>query len=301
MDNSGNALLLRDCIRVLLLVSMWSLSSAKADVANGDFEQIRDGLAVGWGGLWTRQKGAGSLIFDKEVRHGGNFSARIEHTGREDWSLNSAKRLDVTTGDILDLSCWVKVNGDGNVIPCVAAYDAAGKVRDWMLGQRTVDKTQDWVQVRSKFVIGKNVSSIIPRVIGNGPAIVWVDDYALVHIGNIGQLRGKEAQKKLSVSNKMLTLTVDTFDGSFSVTDKRTGGVWQQRPFQDDKAVLEAAVGNGIEMTVLDGTSETCSISCTARRRCSCSIDKVGTRTRNVLPRVIRRFVRLSGRWAMRR
>ena len=255
MDNPGNALLSRGHIRVLLLISLLTISSTKADVANGGFEQIRDGLAVGWGELWTRQEGAGGLVFDKVVRHGGNFSARIEHTGREDWSLNSVKRLDVMAADILELSCWVKVSGDGNVIPCAAAYDAGGKVRDWMLGQRTVGKTQGWVQVRSKFVIPKNVSSIIPRVIGTGPAIVWVDDYALVRIGNIGQLRGKEAQKKLSVSNRMLTLTVDTFDGSFSVNDKRTGRVWQQKPFRDDKAVLTAAVGNGIEMTVLDGTS----------------------------------------------
>ncbi len=255
MDNSRNALLLRDCIRVLLLVSMSSISSAKGDVANGGFEQVRDGLAVGWGGLWTRQKGAGSLVFDKEVRHGGSLAARIEHTGREDWSLNSDKPLDVTAGDIFELSCWVRVSGEGNVIPCVVAYDAGGKVRDWMLGQRTVGATQDWVQIRSKFVIPKNVSSIIPRVVGNGPATVWVDDYALVRIGNIEQLRGKGGRKKLSLSNRMLTLTVDPSDGSFSVTDKRTGKVWRQRPFRDDKAVLKAAAGNGIQMTVLDATS----------------------------------------------
>ncbi|MCD6393121.1 MAG: hypothetical protein J7M40_06400, partial [Planctomycetes bacterium] len=255
MDNSGNVLLSRGCIRVLLLVLMLSISSVKAEIVNGGFEQVRDGLAVGWGGLWTRQKGAGSLVFDKEVRHGGSLAARIEHTGKEDWSLNSTKRLDVTAGDIFELSCWVRVSGNGNVIPCVVSYDGASGVRDWMLGQRIVGATQDWVRVRSKFVIGKNISSIMPRVTGNGPATVWVDDYTLVRIGNIGQLRGKKAQKKLSVSNKMLTLTVNPSDGSFSVTDKRTGRVWRQRPFRDDKVVLKAAVGNGIEMTVLDATS----------------------------------------------
>ncbi len=255
MDNSRNVLLLRNCFRVFLLVLMLSISSAKAGIANGGFEHLRDGLAVGWGGLWTRQQGAGSLVFDKEVRHGGSLAARIEHTGREDWSLNSDKRLDVEAADIFELSCWVRVRGDGNVIPCVVAYDGAGKVRDWMLGQRTVGATQDWVQVRSKFVIPKNVSSIIPRVIGTGPATVWVDDYALVRIGNIAQLRGKGGRKKLSLSNKILTLTVDPSDGNFSVTDKRTGRVWRQKPFRDDKVVLEAAVGNGIEMTVLDATS----------------------------------------------
>ena len=86
-----------------VIVSVGSASGAGDNlVANGGFEEVDGSAALGWGGLWTREAGAGRLVFDRKVCYGGEFSARIEHSGRGDWSLNSDKRLGVRAGDILE-------------------------------------------------------------------------------------------------------------------------------------------------------------------------------------------------------
>ncbi|MGC8642267.1 MAG: hypothetical protein ACP5XB_20585, partial [Isosphaeraceae bacterium] len=62
---------------------------------NGDFER---GLA-GWSPFWSRQSGAGSATVEKELVHQGKSSVRIDHRGKEDWSLAAAKSLPVHPGE----------------------------------------------------------------------------------------------------------------------------------------------------------------------------------------------------------
>ena len=93
-------------------------------VPNGGFEE---GLS-GWGGLWTREPGAGEVVLDSSIRHGGDRSARVEHTGQRDWSFDPDVRVSVQPGDIFELSAWVKIEGKGRATICVVTYDAKGAV-----------------------------------------------------------------------------------------------------------------------------------------------------------------------------
>ena len=53
-------------------------------VANGGFEEAKQGRASGWTELWTRKPGCGEVTLDREVSRSGSYSARIEHRGAED-------------------------------------------------------------------------------------------------------------------------------------------------------------------------------------------------------------------------
>ncbi len=57
------------------------------------------------------------------------------------------------------------------------------------------------------------------------------------------------APEKLSISNGIISVTLNTGDATLSVTDKRTGQIWRQKSLTRGKVVKSQKVANGIEMT----------------------------------------------------
>lgn len=248
-------------VKLFFLLTVLSVISSagvagQSLVSNGGFEFEKDGRPDGWLALWMRDEGTGELAFDGEVRHERRYSIRVEHSGDKDWCVNFDRRVEVSVGDILELTCWIKIEGGGSVTPCVAAYDADGKAKDWSFGGRTVSGTQAWREVRSKFVVDEGTVTIVPRVIGNEAATVWVDDYALVKTGNVGDLRSGSLASELSVGNGLVVVNFSTEDGTLSVKDRRSGREWLQKPFANDKVVLDARkLGSTITAMLLDAAS----------------------------------------------
>jgi len=238
-----------------MLLCCWCEGAWANLVANGSFEQVEQGRASGWAQLWTRDPGQGEAALDKEVRHSGNYSVRIEHRGAQDWSLSSEKRLDVKSGDLFTIQGWVKTKGTGSTTIGVIAYDADGKAVDWVLGGRSAADVSEWRLLRSRFVIPRNVATIHPRLIGYCPSTVWLDDFSLVKQGNITEMRSKDTPQSLTIGNAAISLTVNTADASLSVTDKRTGHIWRQQPSGEGAILRIARIGDSIEMTLLDGSS----------------------------------------------
>jgi len=224
-------------------------------VANGGFEKVSQSFPEGWTQLWTREAGKGQAFLDNKVRHSGKNSVRIEHRGEQDWSFTCERRLEVKSGDLFTIQGWVKTEGTGSTTIGVIAYDKAGKAVDWVLGGRTASGAGQWRLLQSRFVVPRNVTAIHPRLIGNGPATVWLDDFSLEKEGNIAQMRSKGAGQNLTIENAAISLTVNGADASLSAADKRTGQIWRQR--SSDKAVIVAAekLDNVIRMTLLDGPS----------------------------------------------
>src|SRR5208283_6218688 len=101
-----------------------TLVSSAGVITNGGFES---GLA-GWRPLWTRDAKVGSLILDSSTAHSGKYSARINHRGENDWSLEPALRVPVQAGDVFELEAWLKLESRGaSVTLCVSTHDAQGK------------------------------------------------------------------------------------------------------------------------------------------------------------------------------
>jgi hypothetical protein len=232
-------LLFSGCLVACLITS--TMQAAPSLVPNGGFEE---GTAH-WRQLWTRIPGAGTAALDREVVHSGQQSLHIEHHGEQDWSLEPAGRLPVRAGDLFEMEVWLKVQGSGSATLGAATFNEKGQALQWDFGGRTVRARPDWYRVSTRFVVPAAAVVIQPRLIGSGPATLWVDDFAVVRRTNVTETRRPNLPAEMVVSNALLTVTVSTSDGTFSVRDSRTSQLWTQPATPAEVAVTDASMANG--------------------------------------------------------
>jgi hypothetical protein len=221
-------------------------------IVNGGLEHEWEG----WDALWTREPGAGTATLDRAAR-GDGPAARIEHRGAQDWSLAQGRSLAVAPGEIFELSAWLRVEGAGDATLGVITRDSAGKALDWAHGGRTVRATKDGQVVRTRFVIPPDTTTILPRLIGHGPATVWLDNVSLVRQGSLDSLRAANLPAEVAIENDLLRVAVRTADATFSVLDRRSGRTWTQQPGGAVLIVTSAqtVAGAGIDLRLLDPSS----------------------------------------------
>lgn len=217
-------------------------------VVNGDLEQ---GTA-GWHAFWSRDN-AGKAELDHASPHGGKQSIRIEHSGKNDWSLAQQKWLAVEPGQIYELSGWIRGQGEGQANWGVVLRGENEKVIDWIFGGRDVRPGGQWKPLRSRFVIPPGATAIQVRLTGHGPATVWFDDGAIVRSGTIDSLR-KPLPESLEITSEVLRLTFHPRLGTFDVQDAR-GGRWRQRPGGAMIVTKAEKAGDRIDMELLDPAS----------------------------------------------
>jgi len=251
-----------NCVTTFLL--LFGLSAAfgapfasagqEGTIINGGFES---GLE-GWRPLWTREAKAGTLAVDRQTSHSGKSSARIEHHGENDWSLEPAQRVAVQPGEVFEMEAWVKLAGDGggSTTVCVATYDPQGHAIDWSYGARSLRTANDWRRLQSRFVVPEGVTAIQPRLIGHGPATVWLDDYSLEKESRLNLTRRSNLPATLAISNRVLVVMLNTSNATLAVLDQRTNQRAEQRPLRKDIFLMDAsATGGEIHLTALHTAS----------------------------------------------
>jgi hypothetical protein len=213
-------------------------------VSNGGFEA---GLS-GWRPLWSRDAGAGRVVVDREVFHGGHAAARIEHQGTNDWSFEPDARVPVQPGDILELEAWVRLEGPDSATLCASTWSGDGRNLSWSSGERSLEGAHPWTRLRSRFVVPAGVAQVQPRLIGYGQATVWVDDFALVMLPGLDRLKAADLPQQLTLTNGALELVLRTSDATLSVRDRRTGRTWRQEAGQPEVVLTQArAQGERLE------------------------------------------------------
>ena len=242
---------LNQMVRILLLLLSLTVSGvAQTSIQIPDFEE---GLP-GWK-LWTRESGKGTLSLDAKGKHDGKNSARIDYQGEKDWSLEPAGRTNVVTGDIFELSGWVKliVPDRANLILCVSTWDSQGRVQSWDFGARSASESCDWAQLKSRFIIPPGVAQIQVRVMGDGTAQAWISGISLVKEESLADRRRKDLPASFTVENPTLTVTLNSADATLSVFDKRTKQTYAQKAALAPARLLDASVtGSRIDFTLLD-------------------------------------------------
>jgi len=217
-------------------------AAGAATITNGGFES---GLS-GWRS-WTREQEMGTLALDSAVFHSGHASARWEHRGQRDWSLEPLQRLDTQPGDVWELEVWLKGQGAGTVTLCVSSWDARKQPVEWSLGASTARPRSDWQKLRSRFVVPQGVTQIQPRLIGDGQVAIWVDDYSITKQFNVQSRRG-DFPAELSLGQTgpggRLTLRLNTAEGTMSVFDRAAGRTWRQRALSPEVIVTKASQKN---------------------------------------------------------
>jgi hypothetical protein len=210
--------------------------------------------------IWTRQPGAAKVAPDDNVPHDGRPSTRIEHTGANDWSLQPVSygsgqpaRFDVTEGDLLEVSAWIKSAGRGDAAVSVVTYNGRNEVVEWLFGARTTGATEGWVHLQARMVIPAGVATIMPRLTGNGPATVWMEGFALAQKGNVAAL-GTNLSAPLTLENDALSVSVDPRSAALSVVDRRTKQTWSQEVLGRDLVVVGGQATGKLtaEVTLLD-------------------------------------------------
>ncbi len=225
-------------------------------VDNGGFERVKGNRAAGWTDAWARAAGTARLAIDAEQAAAGERCARIEHRGREDWSFASETPVPIEAGDIIELEAKVKVDGEGTATLCAIDYGKGNRALNWTAGAATTSATRGWRTLKSRLVVAEETRRIVPRMIGYGPATVWIDAFAVRRVGNIAEMRGGKLPEELSVSNAALSVVLLTADGALRVTDRRTGQVWRQRAGRQQLVLAKAGVsGKTINLTWLHVTS----------------------------------------------
>lgn len=216
---------------------------------NGGFEK---GLA-GWHDVWARKNGAAAAAVVSDDSAEGTRSVRIEHTGREDWSLGHGTRVAVKPGDIFELTARVRAAGEGRVTLCVVTIGAEKKTADWSFGAASASRTDGWRTLRSRFVVPPGIATVWPRLIGRGPATIHADAVTLVRAGTLDDLRAADLPATVTAENEHLAVTFHTADPAFAFTDRRAKQTWQQRPRGGPIIALGAQkTAGGLDLRLLD-------------------------------------------------
>jgi len=231
---------------VLLLLGVTARGVYAADVPDA---------LPGWAPLWTRDAGSATAALDAAAAHEPGPCVRVQHTGNKDWSLAAPDRVAVQAGDILELSAWVKVEGAGSAEISVVTSDANDKVVEWIYGMKIAHAGEGWRQRQARIVVPAGVTNVLPRLTGDGTATIWVQGFAMKKAGNVSALRPANLPATLNISNKAITVTLHTADGTLDVLDQRTGRTWHQSADNADAVVTAARAGDALDIDLLQAST----------------------------------------------
>ncbi len=221
-------------------------------ILNGDFKNGTDK----WNTPWARDSSTVKAILDTAGRQDGAQSLRIEHSGQRDWSLGHSLELNVQPGEIFELAAWIRVMGTGNATLGVVTRDATGKTMNWVHGARTAHDTKGWVLLRSIFIVPPGTSTVWPRLIGNGPATVWCDEFTFARQGTLESLRMQGLPDSITIRNKIIEVTFRTATATFEVKDFRVSRDWKSRMDESPLIVSEAKCdGVTMDLKLIDASS----------------------------------------------
>jgi hypothetical protein len=207
----------------------------------GDFES---GLS-GWKPLWTRVPDAGAMAIEKNNAHHGKASLRLEHRAAEDWSLESAWPIAVKAGEVYNYAGSMRLAGSGRAEISVILRDHSGQVIDWTYAGRSTGATDGWKDLRTRFMIPPDATTMTPRVVGHGPAVVHVDDLILTREKGTVDWRTKSFPSLLEVTNDSLQVSFHTKTGAIGVLDLQTGRKWSQKSAGASLLVKDAEKTSG--------------------------------------------------------
>jgi hypothetical protein len=216
------------------------LSLIGAEFTNGGFEHGLDGWR-----LWSRDYKAATIGIENSTGPSSGHMARVEHSGSRDWSLEPASDLVTREGELYEIEARVRRSGEGAVTLCVSTWVADKQVGEWSYASRSAAPGDSWQLLRTRVVVPEGVVRVQPRIIGDGPATVWVDDFIVKKLPDLWPNRRQDLRGMLTVTNGMLALELNTTNALITVTDSRSHRAWEQRICTRGTRVLDATNANG--------------------------------------------------------
>ncbi|MBQ3349880.1 MAG: hypothetical protein IJG38_05730 [Thermoguttaceae bacterium] len=211
--------------RITLLLTIMTALLVCKTVFSDNSNDPPDSWTMGKASCWGRNKDSVTLSESPSEIQNGSPVRRVDYTGVNDWAVTPmSKPIPVQAGEVWEISCDVKVKGDGRAQIGVVAYDNS-EVVHWNYGEKTISDSDGWKRLTSRFVIERNVTSIQPRLTGVGSSSVWFANYTAKRID---RLELPTEDKILTIENAAIRGEFHTLNGALDVTDKRSGLVWRQ-------------------------------------------------------------------------
>ena len=241
---------------MLPAMALLACLAAPANLApNGGLEQLTDGWFSDWSRGWAR---AGAEAFAADVStdrpHSGERCLHFRHTGGQDWSINPGTPLTVKPGDILDLSVWIRMPGEGRVILCAWVHPPGTREQgvEWAAGAVVAPgPVPEWRQLKATVVVADGMATAQPRLIGDGPVEAFADDFVVTSRGNLSELRAAyRGPARAVLASRRLSVAVTAADGGLTVTVARTGRKWQAAGAGSVVPRSAERVGAGIALRV---------------------------------------------------
>ncbi len=172
--------------------------------------------------LWARQPGAARFL-DSSESYEGKPVRTIEHTGKEDWSLELGTAMPVRPGEILRLEAPVRIRGGGS---CGVSFVllAGGETLQWMAGSVALTQAEAWQTSRAAIIVPKGATAVQARLTGNGPAVFSLGAASLTR-------RFVPSAPSLSpvvLEDKLLRVEIAPETLATTILDRRTGKRWAQ-------------------------------------------------------------------------
>ncbi len=241
--------------RILLLLTVLS-ALAVSEMAFSNESDAPGSWTMGQAGCWSREPGAVTLSEDSTELFDGKPTRRVVSTGTLDWAVTPmSKPIPVLPGEVWELSCDVRVKGEGNAQIGVVEYDNS-EVVQWNYGEKATAQTNGakphgqkdkvlppnkpisalptsnqeptlsgWTRLTSRFVVERSVTAIQPRFTGHGAGSFWFANYTAKRIDRLAL---PTEDKILTIENATIRGEFHTLNGALDVTDKRSGRVWRQ-------------------------------------------------------------------------
>ena len=200
---------------------------------------------------WAR---AGEVSMENDTEEKGTM--KLSFTGSADFCSHTKTIFEVEPGDIYEMRCDLKTEGTGSVGISVI-LGKPGQEAAWTYGNRSITNATDgkFVQLQTKFIVPSGQYFIQPRLVGysNERHISWIKNYS---IRKIGKISFKEKGSIETLENESIKLNFDCVSAKFSVTDKRSGRVWEQVKNDQELYVQKiTADGNSISFTALNAAT----------------------------------------------
>ena len=168
------------------------------------------------GRTWARDPNAITMTKDAHV-------FKIVHTGSNDWALSEGNRISVMPGEVFEVSVDAAiVEGIGSASVSVVTRDTDGQTIAWSYASKPFERSDTPKTIITRFAIPRGVATIEPRIVGYGQTTVHAARFTVQKTDDVRPTFG--SNNRLTKENRFLK--VEITDDTFSITDKRTGRVW---------------------------------------------------------------------------
>ncbi|MBI5705584.1 MAG: hypothetical protein HZC36_01185 [Armatimonadetes bacterium] len=192
--------------------------------------------------LWTREAGAGTLAQENGIY-------RVEHKGKQDWSLQADESFKIKPGDLIEVRAIGRREGNAEV--AAAVFDAKQEALDWMLGATLLSATANMASTVTRFIAPERSVTYRPRIVGSGPGKVWLSKLEARLLGSVADQLAK-VPPTTTIQRAPLQLTLNR-DGSAEVIDLRNKRTWHTTDTESGLLPTDIAkTQDGIEVKGLD-------------------------------------------------